>query len=208
MNFSEWLEAAITDDPIAAKAQQVFRYQQWNPRPILKALGIQATSFGQRVNSGSFATVYRHPLDPSKIIKCTRDAGDARNLVAAQSLDTPNVVRVYQNVKIPQGYALVEDFVNGPSMPYTSAMIALLLDGPNMMDTPQKAARKILRPGASPGRDRVLDKVGRNTEQERAKLSELLTTIGRLQQRGIDVSDWTDNVLDAGDHYVIIDMGQ
>lgn len=208
MKFAEWLEAAIADDPIAAKAQQVFRVQQWNSSPILKALGIPGEHKLERVNSGSFATVYKHPLDPSKVIKCTRDARDVRNLLAAQSLNTPNIVKVYQNVKIPNGFALVADFVTGPEMPYTSNMIALLLDGPKMLDTPQSAARKILQPGASPARERVLNKVGRNTEEERRKLSELILTMGRLQAKGIDVSDWTDNVLDTGDHYVIIDMGQ
>jgi hypothetical protein len=207
MDFAKWFEDVTADDPLAAKAQLTFRYQQWNPGPILKALGLPGKQL-QRINSGSFATIYQHPTDPKKVIKCTSDARDVKNLLAAQSISTTNIVKVYQNVKIPNGFALIVDFVNGPSMPYTSNMMALLLDGPSMMDTPMKAARKILQPGASPARDRLLDKVNRNSEQERQKLSELLITIGKLQAKGIHVSDWTDNIIDAGQHYVIIDMGQ
>lgn len=53
----------------------------------------------------------------------------------------------------------------------------------------------------------VLDRYGKNDDGEHTKLAELFVTLGNLEKYRIELSDFEDNILDAGDRYVIVDMG-
>lgn len=203
MHFKLWLEAV----------DKVFKRGAIDTRQLAQMLALPTSSLTE-IDRGSFATVYQHPAAPNRIIKVTKDRQDVVNLVKAQRLNSPCVVRLYPPVKsnelfvkVGQMYAIVADKVQGPPMPYTSNAIAMLLTGKLGMDTPQKAAMKIQQSGSSPFRDSILAKMGRDNEAERAKLSELFFTLAKLERMGVDLSDFTDNVLDGGQHYVIIDMG-
>lgn len=207
MMFKEWfIETTLMDDPLTQRASQTFVKQKWDQNAILKSLGLPPTKL-RIVNTGSFATVYHHPSDPTKVIKVTSDKVDAKRLIKAQQLRSPNIVKVYQNTQLPNGVVLLSDFINGPSMPYTSNTMSALINGKNMMDSLSGATRKILQPGTSPFRDKILAKVGKDDNTERQKLSELFMTLTRLEKIGIDINDFTDNIIDTGQHYVIIDMG-
>jgi hypothetical protein len=203
LTFKKWLESSMLDQ----KASQTFVKQNWDQNAILYALGLQPTKLN-KVNTGSFATVYQYPNDPHKVIKVTSDKADAHRLINAQKLNSPNIVKIYKSAQLPNGsMILVSDFINGASMPYTSNTISALITGKNMMDSAINASRKILQPGTSPFRDRILQKFGHDNAHERQKLSELFMTLARLERMGIDINDFTDNVIDNGQHYVIIDMG-
>ena len=203
-SFKAWL----TED-LDALADKVFSQRDKNaklkPSVILQALGIKSNQPLKSINKGSIATIYSHPEDGTKVIKVTADAQDARNLLKAQRLNSPNIPKVYQSAKVgPKATALVIDFVQGHHMPYNSSALLSLINGDNW-DEAQQAVRGILRPDHT--RTQTLDKFDLNTDEERQKLSQLFMTLARLEKLGIDIYDFTDNILDNGQHYVIIDMG-
>ena len=54
---------------------------------------------------------------------------------------------------------------------------------------------------------KVLDMYNINTPEEHERLSELFRTINELDKYGIDLMDFEDNIIDNGNHYVIVDLG-
>lgn len=206
-NYFQWLENMAT---LEKDADTFFSRRQSNQgmdfNTVLAALGLPESNTPPTViGQGSLATVYQHP-DPNKVIKVTGDVSDARNLKNAQRLRSRNVLKVYQVVKVgPKAFAIVADKVAGAPMPYTSNVIAALIDG-DSMDDALEASEEILNPTGV--RLEILRRMGKLEQTEIEKLSELFRTIGRLERMGIDMFDYTDNVLDAGSHYVIVDMGQ
>lgn len=202
-SFKLWL-----NEDLGAVADKVFsqrdRNAKMNPSKILNALGIKSNNLEQ-INQGSLATVYRHPLDKTKLIKVTSDLNDAKNITKAQRLNSPNVVRLHQSVKIgPKAVALVVDFVPGKEMPYNTNALLSLINGDNWEDHRQ-AARNILRPDRT--RRKTLDALGLNNTEELQKLSRLFGSLAQLEKIGIDIFDFTDNILDNGTDYVIVDLG-
>lgn len=204
-SFKTWL-----NEDLDAVADKVFGQRSQNAKlshaKIMTALGIQSNEAQLRqINTGSLATIYQHPEDPSKIIKVTADAQDVKNLVKAQRLNSPNVVRVYNSAKIgPKAFGLVADLVKGRSMHYNTNELLGLMNGDNFEEAGQ-AVRGIMRPDRT--RSKILDQLGMNTNDEKVKLSRLFQALAGLEKLGIDMYDFTDNILDAGGEYVIIDMG-
>jgi hypothetical protein len=202
---------SFINEDLDAVADKLFSQRSKNlgldHRKILAALGIQSNqSKLEKINSGSLANVYAHPTDQSKIIKVTADIMDARNLVKAQRLNSPNVVRVHNSAKVgPRAIALVADFVSGRSMPYNTNALLGLINGDNFEEARQ-AVKGIFRPDRV--RRKILDQMGLNSDEEKSKLSRLFQTLAGLEKLGIDMFDFTDNILDNGSDYVIIDMGQ
>ncbi len=199
MQFRNWFEAAVFDRAILQDTD------------ILKALRLPKQKL-QVIGRGSFATVYQHPTEKNKVIKVTKDKNDIRNLIKAQSLKSPNIVKLHPiagnfSVGVGNLYLVVADKVEGRSFPYTSDIIATLIGGKSGMENAAKASVKIGQIGLSPFRDKVLNRLGLDDERERSKLSSLLLTVSHLEKRGIEFFDFTDNVIDTGDHHVIIDMG-
>lgn len=205
-----WSFKTFLAEDLDAVADKVFGQRAANTKldhvKIMTALGIKSNERKlQQINQGSLATVYQHPEDPTKIIKVTADAQDARNLVKSQRLNSPNIVRVYNSAKVgPKAVALVADFIKGESMPYNTNALLGLINGDNF-DEARQAIRGILRPDRT--RRKILDQMGMNTDEERMKLSRLFQTLAGLEKLGIDMYDFTDNILDGGNDYVIIDMG-
>jgi len=143
------------------------------------------------------------PTDPTKIIKVTADAADAKNIANFQSL--PNVVRLYKNAKVGAAYVLLVDFVDGPSMPYTGNTLLAIINGDNWDDVESFAKGKPLRMDKM--RSKILKAAGKFDSEEVDKLGRLFKTLGTLAKRGVDVLDLTDNIIDNGTDYIIIDMG-
>lgn len=203
-SFKTWL-----NENLDALADKVFAQRSKNTKldhsEIAQALGIKTNRPLTQINQGSLANIYKHPEDPSKVIKVTADMNDARNLIKSQRLNSPNIVKVYQSAKVgAKAYALVVDFIGGKSMPYNTNALLTLING-NHFDDTKDAISGILTPDRT--RRQVLDKLGRNTEDEKQKLSRLFRTLYMLSKLGIDMDDFTDNILDGGTDYVIIDMG-
>ena len=204
MSFKTWL-----GEDLDTAADKVFSQRGKNAKlphsKILAALGIDHPDPLRQINQGSLATIYQHPLDPMKVIKVTSDMNDAKNLVKAQKINSPNVVKIYQSGKVnAKAVALVADHIRGDSMPYnTNALLSLI--GGDRFDDAATASRAIFRPDRT--RDKVLNQLGLDTTEERTKLSQLFKSLAQLERLGIDVFDFTDNILDAGDHYVMIDLG-
>lgn len=204
MNFKTWFNESIN-----VLADKVFSQREKNAKlphdKILNALGISSTVPLKQINRGSLATIYQHPLDPKKIIKVTSDLNDAQNLVKAQKINSPNIVKIYQNSKINnKAVALIADYIQGNSMPYNTNAMLSLINGDNLDDA-ATASREIFNPDAT--RENVLNRLGLNTMEEKKKLSQLFKTLAQLERIGIDVFDFTDNVLDDGKKYVMIDLG-
>ncbi len=202
-SFKLWL-----NEDLSAVADKVFSQRDRNAKmkssKILDALGIKGGDLEQ-INQGSLATVYRHPLDKTKLIKVTSDLNDAKNIAKAQRLNSPNVVRLHQSAKVgPKAVALVVDFVPGKEMPYNTNALLSLINGDNWEEHGQ-AARNILRPDRT--RRKTLDALGMNNQQELEKLSRLFGSLAQLEKIGIDIFDFTDNILDNGTDYVIVDLG-
>jgi hypothetical protein len=205
-----WSFKTFLAEDLDAVADKVFGQRAKNAKmdhvKIITALGIKTNDRQlQQINQGSLATVYQHPEDPTKVIKVTADAQDAKNLVKAQRLGSPNIVKIYNSAKIsPRATALVADFVKGDSMPYNTNALLGLINGDDFEEARQ-AVRGILRPDRT--RRKILTQLGMDSDEERMKLSRLFQTLAGLEKLGIDMYDFTDNILDAGSDYVIIDMG-
>ncbi len=202
LSFKTWFE------DLDAVAEKLFSQRSRNTTldhsKILKALGVEGDSLEQ-INQGSLANIYAHPTDHTKVIKVTADLNDAKNLIKAQTLNSPNVVKTYQTAKISKkAVAIVADFVNGHDMPYNTNALLGLINGDNWEEA-RAAARGILRPDRT--RTKILNTMKRNTENEREKLSRLFQTLAQLERIGIDIFDFTDNILDNGKDYVIVDLG-
>jgi hypothetical protein len=206
MRFRPWLE-------VTATADQVFQRVTAKDADLVQALGLPLNSKLQKINTGSFATIYQHPLNATKIIKATKDKQDIMRLVKAQALMNQNIVKLHAIqgklfIQLGQLYVIVADKIEGESMPYTSNSFVMLLTGKLGAESTKKAAYKIAQPGLSPFRDKILAYHGRDNDEERVKLSTFFLTLAQLEQRGITMDDFTDNIIDAGDRYVIVDMGQ
>jgi hypothetical protein len=79
-----------------------------------------------------------------------------------------------------------------------------LISGDRWQDA-KEAVRGILKPDRT--RVETLNHFKKNTPQELTKLSELFATLAKLEGLGIEIDDFGDNIHDAGDHYVMIDLG-
>jgi hypothetical protein len=66
---------------------------------------------------------------------------------------------------------------------------------------------RILRPDDF--QSKILQSHGRLDSKELKKLSSLFKTLSLLEDKlGVFLADFVDNMIDAGDRYVIIDFGQ
>lgn len=183
---------------------------QWDFAVTLPALGIQGVTSEPPLHAqGSHADIYINPTDPNTLIKVTDDDEDARNTVAAQALNSPNVVKchAHTNAGVVNGTALLVDFVKGTSAPYSTPEFLGLIEGQQGSDPRDQAHIRILRP--DPFRTGILQSHGRLNKNELFKLSQLFRTIYLLESRiNIFLVDLAENVIDAGAAYVIVDFGR
>jgi hypothetical protein len=183
---------------------------QWDFAITLPALGIVGVTTEPPLHAqGSHADIYINPTDPNTLIKVTDDADDARNTVAAQALNSPNVVKchAHTNAGVVNGTALLVDFVKGASAPYSTPEFLGLIEGQHGTDPRTQAHIRILRPDAF--RSGILQSHGRMNKTELFKLSQLFRAIYVLESRfNIFLADLAENVIDTGTVYVIVDFGR
>jgi hypothetical protein len=202
LNFKEWLENLAYEKAFAQRDVT----QKTNVGKLLgfpKNLNI--------INQGSFATLYQHPKHKDRIIKITSHKEDVYNLVKAQQLNSNNVAKVYdwdnkQKIKeIPHlsSFAIiVENIVGSPMVYTTNDFYELTLGGKFNL-----ASDWILQ-GGNPKQKLIMEKYDKNNDQEHNKLFELFRTLYQLRKfYKIDLSDFEDNIIDAKDRYVLVDMG-
>lgn len=185
------------------------RRVQWDFAVTLPALGIQGVTSEPLLHTqGSHADIYLNPTDPGTLIKVTNDPTDAHNMIAAQSLNGPNVVRCHAHTQagIVGGTALLVDFVKGQSAPYSTPEFLGLIEGQQGNEPRDQAHIRIMQP--DPFRTGILQSHGRMNTMEHLKLSELFRTLFLLESLlKVFLVDLAENVIDTGQAYVIVDFG-
>lgn len=196
LSFKNWLEGVSN-----AKFDQRIKNQKLN---LAQLLGFKKPML--QINRGSLANIYQHPEDPSKIVKITADARDAKNLWTAQRLNSPNIVKLYGQPRqvSPGAWAIIADKINGQPMKYDTNSFVILIQGEGAGSTAD-AAQEILYPSGI--REKILNRFGMNTDAEHERLADLFSTIARIEQMRIPMSDFGQNIIDDGQKYVIIDLG-
>lgn len=202
--FKKWLKI------IEATEEELFSQRDKTQKSnISKLLGFgkPLTKFAQ----GSIATLYEHPINKKRLIKVTSHKEDILNIVKAQKLSSPNVVKTFpwkngeMIKKLPSvnSLAIIVEKILGSSMIYsTGDFFDLSLFGrfelaADWLDSTLHKNQKI-----------VLNNYRKNTPEEHVKLSSLFRTLHNLEKYyGIELSDFQDNILDNGNDYIIIDMG-
>lgn len=183
---------------------------QWDYAVTLPALGIQGVTAEPPLHAqGTHADIYANPSNPNTLIKVTNDAADASNLLAAQALNSPNVVRCHAHATqgVVGGTALLVDLVKGQRAPYSTPEFLGLIEGQQGLDSRDQAHVRIMRP--DPFRTGILQSHGRLNKAELTKLSQLFRTLYLLESRlNVFLVDLTENVIDAGPAYVLVDLGR
>lgn len=159
---------------------------------------------------GTFATIYQHPTEENLLIKVTAHKDDIQNSVRAQRLNSPNIVKLYQwpsgklYQEIPElkTYAIIPQKVVGQPIEYaTNALFTIAYNGS------YDKAKDWLLAGGSPPQNKMLEKYGKNNDDEKYKLADLFKALHGLERIGIHLSDLDQNIIDDGTKYVIIDLG-
>jgi hypothetical protein len=183
---------------------------QWDFGVTRPALGIQGvTNEPSLYAQGSHADIYENPTNPNTLIKVTDDRLDLQNTIAAQALNSPNVVKCHAHTTqgVVNGAALLVDLVRGTAAPYSTPEFLALIEGQQGTDPRDQAHIRIMRP--DPFRTAIVQSHGRVGTVELHKLSELFRTIYLLESRlNIFLVDLADNIIEAGPAYVLVDFGR
>ena len=214
MRFKTWLEIRRFDDPDSI-AEKIFARRDQNRNLdfnlILNKLELPETNeTPNRVGSGSMATVYFNPFNKNQVIKVTGDMQDAKNFnkLIKSNFQSPNVVRCHKVVKInSQAAAMILDYVIGNEMEYSSGEFMALLNGDNFQDY-REAIRNLSRGKIGQLRAEIMDKHQKDYNEEVPKLISLFKTLMSMEKIGIEMYDFAENIIDDGENYVIIDLGQ
>jgi hypothetical protein len=202
MFFKEWLLLNSYDTLFLQRDKT----QKSNIGKIL-GFGKNLVKFSQ----GSIATLYQHPESPNLLIKVTSHKEDISNIITAQKLKSPNVVRavpwnskeMVKNLPSLNSQAIIVEKVMGNPMVYTTSdFFDLSLNGQFELaaDWLNSTVHKV--------QAKILDRYNKNNIEEHTKLASLFLTLSKLEKfYNIELSDFQDNILDSGDRYVIIDMG-
>lgn len=162
------------------------------------------------VAHGSFASLYQHPTEENVLIKITSHKEDVQNTLKAQRLKSNNIVKIYNwegDVKyksLPnyKSWALLVEKITGSKLKYATGHFYVLAHNGEF-----ELAKDWMDAGGSKEQKKVLEAYKSYNEQELEKLSSLFGALQMLHRIGIDLSDFEDNILDAGNRYVIIDLG-
>lgn len=202
MFFRDWLLSEGSYDGLFLQRD---RTQKSN---IGKLLGFDKNIV--KFSQGSIATLYKHPFQSGVLIKVTSHKEDISNLVRAQKLRSRNVARLFpwdsgglvRELPSLKSQAVIVEWISGDPMSYmTGDFFELSLNGEFELAADWLNSTVHKRQAA------VLDRYGKNDAEEHTKLAELFVTLGNLEKYRIELSDFEDNILDAGDRYVIVDMG-
>lgn len=154
-----------------------------------------------KLGSGTYATVY----DAGKYaIKITTDFNDFKNIIRAKKLNNPNIINVYKTSKIGRYYILLVDKIDGKNADYSTSEWHALIYGDSSIEELKDASKNIFKQEGI--RAKIL-KYHRKGPEELQKLSELFKAIYMLFNIGIELDDFSDNIMDNGSKYIIIDLG-
>ena len=208
MDFKLWLDSTVAtaDD---RKSEKFFgqrdKIQNSN---IGELLGFKKPLI--KINQGSLATIYQHPENENQIIKVTSHKDDLMNLFLAQKLNSRNIVKLFTRPepvpKMPKAFWAVEEKVNGEPMVYDTGSFIGLING-DRMESIKGAVKSIVYADTDRTRSMILDRFDKNNDEEYTKLSDLFETLLNLERMRISMVDFAQNILDDGDHYVIVDLG-
>lgn len=225
MNFKNWLNENILDDlknyqtdteeddwfDLDDESEKVFGQRDINKsvqfNTILSHLGLPGVNHEVKpFAQGSMATVYQNPHNPNTIIKVTSDINDIQNLIKAQTINSPNVVRLHNSKLVSNtlGVALL-DYVKGKTLNLSIDGIMRLVQGERNDDFEQ--AIEGIFDKNDKLRNQVLKMYGMDDDKTRQKWSDLFKAVYQLESLGIYLDDLTDNIIDNGSQYVLIDLG-
>jgi hypothetical protein len=203
VNFKEWVKEKYDNEDIFSQKEKTQKTD------VSKLLGFDKPL--KMFSHGTFATLYQHPKDKSKLIKITAHKDDVLNTVMAQKLGSPNVVKVFnwpdkQAIKkLPtlNSLAIIVEKIIGTSISYENNDFYNLSMGGNF-----ELASDWLNSGGDKKQQLILNKYSKNTNMEQDKLSSLFAALFQIEKLyKIDLADFQDNILDAGDRYIIVDLG-
>jgi hypothetical protein len=219
MQFKKWLEATISKKNSGSnwnKSSEDFFGQRdkIQKKDISKILSdrniIPANMKLKKLTQGSLATIYEHPTNANLLIKITPHKEDARNLWRGQKVKSECIVKLYGepielSPEMPRVYVMIVDKVVGVPMVYSTVEFIGLIGDKGRSRNKENASVEILYPSAY--RESILEGHNKNTEVEYEKLSNLFKALYHLERIGIDMVDFSDNILDTGEAYVIVDLG-
>lgn len=170
---------------------------------LQKSLGVDLSDM-EEIGHGTMATVYKVG---DKALKITRDNKDVIHTVKAQRIKSNNVVKIHRLSKdgLSSGTAMLLDFVDGPLVPFSTGEWHALIQGSGMDELSD--AIKLVLTDTKGIRNKILTDHGLNDNKSRSKISEMFKTLRALQSMNINIDDLGDNIIDAGDRYVLIDLG-
>lgn len=202
MDFRTWLEEIAHEKAFAQR-------DRTQKADVGRLLGFKTNLM--RYSQGSFATLYQHPRRRDRLIKITAHKEDVHNLARAQNLNSPNIPKLFdwedgKKVKeLPSlnSVAIMVEKIDGSPMAYTTGdFYDLSLDGKFGL------ASDWIMHGGTPKQKKVMEKYGLDGEMEHSRLATLFATLRDLRKfYRIDLSDFQDNIMDAGGRYVLVDMG-
>jgi hypothetical protein len=164
-----------------------------------------------KFSQGSIATIYKYPKNNELLIKVTSHSDDVKNIIKAQRLNSDNVVKAFswedgrmiKSLPSLDSQAIIVEKIDGTPMDYTSSEFFIL-----SLNGKFDLAADWLDSTVHEKQKKVLDFHGKNDNFEHSKLSDLFRALAKLEKfYGIELSDFQDNILDAGNRYVIVDMG-
>lgn len=170
---------------------------------LQKSLGIDLSNM-EEIGHGTMATVYKVG---DKALKITRDNKDVIHTVKAQRIKSNNVVKIHRLSKdgLSSGTAMLLDFVDGQLVPFSTGEWHALIQGSGMDELSD--AVKLILTDTKGIRNKILTDHGLNDNKSRSKISEMFKTLKSLQSMNVNIDDLGDNIIDAGDRYVLIDLG-
>jgi len=160
------------------------------------------------INEGSFAKIFSTD-DPDKIVKITSDLSDYENLLAANRLIPNYVPKIYGSTYegvAENNIAMLIEHIEGTNFPLITNEMLRILQGNEFESDYKKAMMRVLRP-----KGQILNLLNRhnlNDKSERIKLANLIKSLGILENHGIEMLDFDQNIIDDGQKYVIIDLGE
>jgi hypothetical protein len=208
MFFKDWLNLSEAKTDYDAMFSQRDKTQKSD---VSSLLGFKKPLV--KFSQGSLATLYQHPTNKNLLIKITSHKEDVNNIVKAQRVDSPNVVKTFpwdkegtliKSLPSLNSLAIIVEKVNGTPMVYTNNdFLGLGLNG-----SFEKAADWLLGTILKE-QEAILNRYNKNDVEEHYKLISLFKTLSKLTGREyrIELSDFDQNILDTGDRYVIVDMG-
>jgi hypothetical protein len=204
--FKSWLK--LTEYGKYETEEMFSQKEKTQKSNISKLLGFSKPL--KKFGEGSLATLYQHPTKTNLLIKVTAHKSDVLNIARAQQLNSPNIVKAYpwsdnsivKDLPTIKSLAIIVEKIPGLPMAYTtSEFYDLSLNG--KFELAADWLNSTLHKKQIP----ILDQHSKNNPAEHEKLASLFNTLSQLEKYRIQLSDFQDNIIDNGHHYVIIDMG-